>query len=114
MHHDLVHLGRIREDRAPAWLPVVLEGDGARERRPQEGQGFTNNLVELPGVRQGGALVAEGPELLGGLLGPQSSLGDLLEGVPTPDFWKYIIDWQLRKTNDGRQDIVELMRDSSG
>jgi uncharacterized protein (DUF885 family) len=34
MHHDLVHLGRICEDRAPAWLPVVLEGDGAGERRP--------------------------------------------------------------------------------
>src|SRR5215470_20443491 len=114
MHHDLVHLRRIREDWASAWLPVVLEGNGAGERCPQEGQGFTNNLVELHRLTHGWALVAEGQQLLDDLLGPQSSLKDLLQVVPGSTLWRYIIDSQLSKTNDGRQDIVELMGDPSG
>src|SRR5215831_18060938 len=114
MHHDLVHLGRIREDWTPAWLPVVLEGDGAGERGPQECQSFTNNLVELHRLTHGWALAAEGQELLDDLLGSQSSLEDLLQVVPRPTLGGYIIDGQLSKTNDGCQDIVELMRDPSG
>jgi hypothetical protein len=114
MHHHLVHLGRIREDRAPAWLPIVLEGDGAGERRPQECQGFTNNLVELHRLTHGRTLAAEGQELLDDLLGPQSSLEDLLQVVPRPTLWGDILDCQLSKTNDGCQDIVELMGDPSG
>jgi hypothetical protein len=114
MHHDLVHLGRIREDRARTWLPVVLERDGARERRPQERQGFTNNLVELHRLTHGWALAAEGQQLLDDLLGSQSSLEDLLQIVPGSTFWGDIIDRQLSKTNDGRQDIVELMGDPCG
>src|SRR5262249_25065327 len=104
MHHDLVHLRRIRADRAPAWLPVVLEGDGARERRLHDGQDFTNNQVELHSLTPGRALAAEGQQLLDDLLGPKYIQEDLLQVVPGSTFWGYIIDCQLSKTNDERHD----------
>jgi hypothetical protein len=114
MHHNLVYLGRIREDRASAWLAVVLEGNGAGERRPQECEGFTNNLVKLHRLTYGRALAAKGQQLLDNLLGPQAGLKNLLQVVPRPTFWEYIINGQFSKTNDGRQDIVEFMRDPCG
>ena len=102
MHHDLVHLSRIGEDRAPAWLPVVLEGDGAREGSPQERQGCTDNLVELHRCAHRGALAAEGQELLHHLLGSQPGLEDLLEQMKRVERERKTLQGELAKVQAGR------------